>query len=306
MNKRCLIVASVFGLLAGPAWADGGSGGGGCSGLPGWGALKSALSGSITPSNGANGGLGFNMWGVIVDTSGIVCAVAYSGPYYTSQWLGSRVIAAQKANTANAFSLTNSPAGSLVGGKGLALSTANLFTAVQPGGSLYGLQHSNPVDTVVAYGNSEGGQGNAPSGGSSFGTTSDPMVGRRVGGVNVFGGGLGLYRGGVKVGAVGVSGDTSCTDHMVAWRTRHALGYDQFGSGVTGVAAAFAGDTSHPDNIIFDIVANPDGTGGTGQAPTGTGGVGQSAVTGFGHPKCANNPPSSGTPPTASGLPAVQ
>jgi C4-dicarboxylate-specific signal transduction histidine kinase len=61
-----------------------------------------------------------------------------------------------------------------------------------------------------------------PSSGSSFGTPSDPMVGQRVGGVNVFGGGLALYRSGVKVGGVGVSGDTSCTDHMVAWRVRNA------------------------------------------------------------------------------------
>jgi hypothetical protein len=298
---------AILGVLAGPALAQQAAfgGGGGCSSLPSSAALRAALIGSITPSSGANGGLGFNMWGTIVDTSGIVCAVAFSGQNYTSQWLGSRVISAQKANTANAFSLTNSPGGSLVAGKGLALSTANLFTAVQPGGSLYGLQHSNPVETEVAYGNSAGGQGNPPAGASSFGTPSDPMVGQRIGGVNVFGGGLGLYKGGVKVGAVGVSGDTSCTDHMVAWRTRHALGLDQFGSGVTGVAAAFAGDTNHPDNIIFDVQPNPDGTGGTGQSPTGTGGVGQSVVTGFGHPKCANNPPTSGTPPTASGLPAV-
>jgi hypothetical protein len=53
---------------------------------------------------------------------------------------GSRVISAQKANTANAFSLP-----------GLALSTANLYSAVQPGGSLRA-QESNPVDTQVAYG----------------------------------------------------------------------------------------------------------------------------------------------------------
>ena len=40
------------------------------------------------------------------------------------------------------------------------------------------------------------------------------MVGRKPGGVNVFGGGLGLdATGGVIVGGVGVSGDTSCTDH---------------------------------------------------------------------------------------------
>jgi hypothetical protein len=112
------------------------------------------------------------------------------------------------------------------------------------------------------------------------------MLGQRIGGVNVFGGGV-LYRNGLRVGGLGVSGDTSCTDHMVAWRVRHALGLDQF-QGVKGVNP----DTTHPDNIIFDIFANggiPTNDGGTGQAPNGTGGVGQS-TRGLGHPKCLNNP----------------
>jgi uncharacterized protein GlcG (DUF336 family) len=115
------------------------------------------------------------------------------------------VISAQKANTANAFSLPK-----------LALSTANLYTAVQPGGSLYGLQASNPVDTNVAYGGSP----------SAYGQQNDPMVGQRIGGVNVFGGGLALYNAqGVLLGALGVSGDSSCADHNIAWRTRHGLAW---------------------------------------------------------------------------------
>ena len=65
-------------------------------------------------------------------TDGTVCAVAYTGAKVGDQWLGSRVISAQKANTANAFSLP-----------GLALSTANLYSPTQPGGSLFGLQFSN-------------------------------------------------------------------------------------------------------------------------------------------------------------------
>jgi hypothetical protein len=265
-----------------------------CATLPGWSALQNALANSITAAGGANGGLGFNMWGTLVANDGTVCAVAFSGTNYTGQWLGSRVISAQKANTANDFSLghNSTPSASLFP-SGLALSTANLFSAVQPGGSLYGLQHSNPVDTEVAYANNgNGGSANA----GAFGTANDPMVGQRIGGVNVFGGGLALYSGGVKVGAVGVSGDTSCTDHMVAWRVRNKLGLDQF-QGVGGVS----GDAAHPDNIIFDITVNPDGTGGTGQAPTGSGGVGTSAG-GFGHPKCLNNP----TPAALAGLPEVK
>jgi hypothetical protein len=291
-------ISALVIMVAGPAFAD-------CSALPDFSQLRSALIGAITPASGANGGLGFNMWGTLVANDGTVCAVAFSGSQGTSQWLGSRVISAQKANTANDFSLGHNatPAGSLFP-SGLALSTANLFTAVQPGGSLYGLQHSNPVDTAAAYGNhppastpglSQAGFNPGPSSGSSFGTPSDPMVGQRIGGVNVFGGGLALYRNGFKVGGVGVSGDTSCTDHMVAWRVRNTLGLDQF-QGVKGVA-----DAAHPDNIIFDIMPNTDGTGGTGQAPNGQGGVGQSAG-GFGHPKCLNNP----TDANVAGLPPVK
>ena len=48
------------------------------------------------------------------------------------------------------------------------------------------------------------------------------------------------------MGGIGVSGDMSCTDHMVAWWTRHLLSLDGF-SGVGGVS----GDPAHPDNIIL-------------------------------------------------------
>jgi Haem-degrading len=247
-------------LAPGLAVADGNSI---CSSLPSQATLESALDAAVGVTG--NGGLGFDMWGTIVANDGTVCAVAFSGAAYTSQWLGSRAISAQKANTANDFSLGKD------GRKGaFALSTANLYSAVQPGGSLYGLQHSNPVDPEVAY------KGQA----TLFGTRNDPMVGDRVGGVNVFGGGLALYAsGGVKVGGVGVSGDTSCTDHMVAWRVRHTLTLDHLGT-VGGVS----GDATHPDDIIFDIKPNPDG------------GTGISAG-GFGHPTCLNPPDLTTLPP---------
>ena len=282
MHTQKLLVSGCLGVMlgcfTGPALAAQSPL---CAALPGWASLKTALTNSITPSTGANGGLGFNMWGTIVAADGTVCAVAFSGSDYTSQWFGSRLIAAQKASTGNDFSVGN---GSAPGGSafpnGLALSTANLYSAVQPGGSLYGLQHSNPVDTDVGYGNTDNGSSNP----SLFGTKQDPMVGLRVGGVNVFGGGLAAYQGGVRVGGIGVSGDTSCTDHMVAWRLRRRLVLDQFGT-VTGVS----GDPKHPDNIIFDITPNPNG--GTGISKSG-----------FGHPTCLNNP----TPAAVSGLPAVQ
>lgn len=270
------LAVCAFGL---PAVAGQDDKGRTCAGLPGWGQLRTALSSAVGASG--NGGLGFNMWATIVANDGTVCAVAFSGGHYTDQWLGSRVISAQKANTANDFSLSNGapPAASLFP-NGLALSTANLYSAVQPGGSLYGLQHSNPVDATEAY------QGNA----QSYGTANDPLVGQRSGGVNVFGGGLALYvKGGVKTGGVGVSGDTSCTDHFVAWHVRHNLGLDH----LAGIGPVPGTDAQHPDNIVFDITPT---AGGGLLNPNGT--VGSSA-SGFGHPTCIN----SGNPAT---LPAVQ
>jgi len=171
-----------------------------------------------------NGGFGLNMWATIVDRDGVVKTVVFSGKDRGDQWPGSRVISAQKANTANAFSLPK-----------LSLSTANIYSAVQPGGSLYGLQFSNPVDTSVAYGGAS----------EKIGTETDPMVGKKIGGVNVFGGGLALYdASGTLLGAVGVSGDSSCADHIIAWKLRHALKLDKVPAGVS---------PTKDDNIVFDI-----------------------------------------------------
>ncbi len=185
-----------------------------------------------------NGGLDFAMWATLVDRSGVVCHVTKaSGLVGDDPWPGSRVISAQKANTANAFS-----------NRQLALSTANLYAPVRDGASLFGLQASNPVDTEVAY------RGD----GSAFGTANDPMRGGRVGGVNVFGGGVPLYYNGDVVGAIGVSGDTSCADHNIAWKLREYLSasddYTPAGSGVGGVGP---GGT---DDIIFDA-SGGDGNG---------------------------------------------
>ena len=185
-----------------------------------------------------NGGFGLNMWATVVDRDGVVTSVSFSGNDRGDQWPGSRVISAQKANTANAFSLPK-----------LALSTANLFTATQSGGTLFGLQHSNPVDTSVAYGGDS----------EKIGTQNDPMVGKKIGGVNVFGGGLALYaKDGTIIGAIGVSGDSSCADHNIAWKLRATLGLATIPAGVS---------PEGNDNIVHDI----------------TDGVSKS---GWGHPIC--------------------
>ncbi len=224
-------------------------------------ALTTALK-SVAPNKASNGGLGNHMWATIVDQDGKVCAVTFTGPTRISQWPGSRVISAQKANTAAAFNL---PAG--VGGTVDALSTANLWTQAQPGGSLFGLQFSNPVDPAVAYGSRADAGGDA----AKYGTPQDPLVGQFIGGVNVFGGGLGLYdASGKKVGAIGVSGDTSCADHNIAWRTRHALGLDRLTTaGVRGLSPS-----PRQDNIIYDI------------NPANKHDAVDNSASGFGHPDC--------------------
>ena len=227
LSVSSFIVAVLLGLLvvdADFALADSKSDSrSDCKDLPSYAELKTALT---TARNSDNGGFDLDMWATVVNRDGVVCAVAFTGKDRGDQWPGSRVISAQKANTANAFSLP-----------GLALSTANLYTAVQPGNSLFGLQESNPVDTNVAYG------GNA----QNYGQPNDPMVGKKIGGVNVFGGGLGLYNAaGTLIGAVGVSGDSSCADHNIAWRTRHGLHLDYVPH-----TTKITGDNTRPDNIVF-------------------------------------------------------
>jgi uncharacterized protein GlcG (DUF336 family) len=208
-----------------------------------WPILKAALDSAQAT---ANGGFDLNMWGTIVNADGVVVAVAYTGSGYNDQWADSRVISAQKASTAWGLSL---PA--------LALSTANLYSATQPGGSLYGLATSNPVNTDAAYGGLA----------SQYGTTSDYMVGKKIGGINTFGGGLALYdSSGAFIGGVGVSGDASCADHNIAWKVRAIMHLDYVPSGVDPVVTV-EGHTD--DNIVYDIV---DGV----------------SASGWGHPECGS------------------
>jgi uncharacterized protein GlcG (DUF336 family) len=217
---------------------------GSCNQLPSHDALRAAL---VAAQMQNNGGFGLNMWATVVNRDGVVCAVAFTGSQRGDQWPGSRVISAQKANTANAFSLP-----------GLALSTADLYSATQPGGTLYGLQESNPVSTDVAY------RGDP----SNNGQSDDPMIAGRIGGINVFGGGLALYNAQKQlIGGLGVSGDSSCADHNIAWRTRNTLKLDFVPAGV-------GPDTTRPDNIVYDIMTQPGFAIGV-------------STSGWGHPACS-------------------
>ena len=132
------------------------------------------------------------------------------------------------------------------------------------------MQLSNPVDNNVAYAGDV----------TNYGQANDPLVGKQIGGVNVFGGGLALYAPGKKlVGALGVSGDTSCTDHIIAWKVRSILNMSYVPAGVGGAMGG--------DNLINDISPNRD----TGQLVS---------TTGFGHPTC-----DAAATTIAAGLPAT-
>lgn len=213
-----------------------------CSKLPDFSKLKTTVTEVVREGAGANGGLGNQEWAAVVNRDGIICAIAFSGPNRGTQWPGSRVIAAMKASTANAFSTSN-----------FALSTGNLYAGAQPGGSLYSIVMP-PNAAVVSAGDPQ-----------AFGQQNDPMVGKAPGGVIVFGGGLPLYSDkGELIGALGLSGDTSCTDHVIAWKMRRALKLDAVPMGVA---------PGPSDNLIFDI----------------QNGV---SASGFGHPTCKGGQPS--------------
>lgn len=223
--KKHFLVAILLAVIPMLASADG---------MPNAKVLRDELK-SVVGSD--NGGFDFDMWATLVDRDGVVQAVVYSGKDRGWQWPGSRVISAQKANTANAFSLPD-----------FALSSGNLYAAVQPGKTLFGLQDSNPVDVSVAYG------GNSVD----YGTEKDFMIGKKIGGINVFGGGLALYdKKGTLIGALGVSGDSSCADHNIAWKLRHALELDYVPAGVARIRGK---EHLSNDNIVYDDVdwAHPE------------------------------------------------
>lgn len=213
-----------------------------CPSLPDADRLRSVLRAVVKEGAKGNSGLGNQEWAAIVNRDGTVCAIVFSGTERGQQWPGSRVIAGEKASTANALSSSD-----------YALSTANLYAPSQPGQSLYSLTTSAPPNAQAVFG---------PT--TSFGTPNDPMVGKAIGGIIVFGGGLALYDKGKIVGGLGLSGDTSCADHVMAWKVRHQLQLDSVPMGAS---------PEHDDNMILDWSNN-------------------NSPSGFGHPTCkGGNPP---------------
>jgi uncharacterized protein GlcG (DUF336 family) len=202
MNLRSSMIAIVIGLVAPcAAWADD----------PPIGCTLSQTTVNliqskllpVTQLSDANGGIfkPNRMWSAIVDRKGYLCSIINTDVTNGDAWPGSRAIAIAKAETANDFSNSK-----------LALSTANLYAPTQPGGSLYGLNNSNP-----------------------FNPRFDPQgtgFSRVPGGIITFGGGVALYQGGQVIGGLGVSGDSSCADHAIAYRMRHMAGLDAIPGGV--------------------------------------------------------------------------
>ena len=166
-----------------------------CNGLPNEAALKGFLTNAPT-AGGDAGGLfhGARMWAAVVNRDGEFCAAATSTPDPSQVWPGSQAIAKAKAYTANAFSLDS-----------LALSTAMLYTFTQPGHSLWSLGQSNLFESKFL----------APPSGQGGGKE------QIAGGLIFFGGGVPLYSSdGRIIGGLGISGDTSCTDHEISKRVR--------------------------------------------------------------------------------------
>ncbi|MDL2337455.1 MAG: heme-binding protein [Pseudomonadota bacterium] len=259
--SRVLLSAAVTAMCAvagQAAWAAPTNPANDCVGLPSSSILEAALKAVVSSTAGGtgatNGGLDFPMWATVVNRYGVVCAVATSASVADDAWLNSRAISAQKASTANGFSRPKH-----------ALSTANLFSPTQNGNSLNGLQFSNPVDPRVVY------RGDP----TKYGTPTDPMIGLKPGGINVFGGGLGLYSAGGKLGAVGVSGDTSCADHNIAWKLRNRLAI----GGYSGVKVA--------NRVPGGVRSAQVGTSNQPVAPDGDDGI-MYGNTGYQHADCGN------------------
>ena len=229
--KRTLLAGVFFCLAAAPAFADAETPG--CA--LGAGAVQQVRAALSEVVAGGNGGL-FTpnmMWAALVDRNGILCGTVRVG----DAWPGSRAIAIAKAETANGFSNNK-----------LALSTANLYAPTQPGGSLYGLNNSNPFNPFF----------NRITTDNTPGLSRGNGVGFNPGGIITFGGGVALYQGTQVIGGLGVSGDTACADHAIAYRMRALLGLDGIPGGV---------GPNGTDNILY--------------AAAGT------APTGFEHPHCA-------------------
>lgn len=245
-------------LLAGSAFATS-SIASTCADLPTAKELKAALV-SIAKLDGgvSNGGVGSPVWLTEVDSSGIVCAITHNLPAGTDVTqhlaINHRILSTQKAAISNGFSRSNG-----VPGTGLAVSSANIF---------FGSQFNEVAQGLDSLANS---QLNPFVGDpKTWGTPSDPLVGKRIGGTAAVPGGLSLWDSTkTKVGAIAISGDFRCTDHVIAWKVREKLR-----KGAYSVANVPYGlSSAHNDALVQDV--DP---------------VTRQSKSGYGYFVCANNP----------------
>ena len=90
---RVVTALAAFAVCASFAYAQNAQD---CSKVPDYNKLKTALSSAVKEGKGANGGLGNQEWGTVVNRDGIVCAVVFTGPNRGAEWPGSRLISAEK------------------------------------------------------------------------------------------------------------------------------------------------------------------------------------------------------------------
>ena len=192
----------------------------------------------------ANGGLGNHMWAVVVDRAGVICTVTRSGETFGDQWPGSRSIAGEGVHRERL-----QPAG---------------LRPVHGESVLADAAREQPVRARDQQPRAQGGvllrrrhvMGHR---GRSRGRPAYRRHGRLRRG-------LALYDAqGELVGGFGVSSDESCTDHIVAWKVRHASKLDNVPAGVT---------KADDDNIIHDLSVDPAARR-------------LQSASGYGHPTCS-------------------
>lgn len=246
--KKMLLVSSA--LSIGFAISYSALAGSTCKDLPTANELKTALVAAVNDPAG-NGGVHAPEWLALVDASGVICAIVHSAAenadVTTELAPVHRVYAIQKAGTANGFSRA-----------GIGVSTAQLW---------YGSQHTEISSGMDASVNPNVN----PYAGTpkAWGTEHDPLLGKRLGSTNTMAGGLPLYDSTkTKVGAIGVSGDFRCTDHVVAWKVREKLRTGAY----TVANNAFGLSAAHNDAMMQDIDVNGVSASGFGfykcEAPT--------------------------------------
>lgn len=223
-----------------------------CKELPTAKELKTALM-SVSKVNdaAANGGVGAPEWLTLLDSSGMVCAVVHNLPadvdVTTQLALNHRILAIQKAGVSNGFSR-----------EGLAVSSGNIYVGTQEG------EVASGTDSFLNFEiNPYGGDP------KTYGTTKDPLIGKRLGGNAAVPGGLALFdKNHTKVGAIGASGDFRCSDHVIAWKVREILS----GGAYSVANVPYGLSSAHNDALMQDFGA--DGK----------------SKSGFGYHTCMNNP----------------